>query len=45
MPPFSHLDDHALASILTNIRSSYRNNASAVSSNEVKKVREANQKK
>lgn len=40
MPPFGHLDDHDLASILTNIRSRYKNNASAVTSDEVKKVRE-----
>lgn len=40
MPPFGHLDDHDIASILTNIRSRYKNNASAVSSDEVKKVRE-----
>ena len=44
MPPFNHLDDHALASILTNIRSRYKNNASAVTSDEVKKVREATKK-
>ncbi|RYG29617.1 MAG: cytochrome C, partial [Chitinophagaceae bacterium] len=40
MPPFGHLYDHDIASILTNIRSRYKNNASAVSSDEVKKVRE-----
>ena len=40
MPPFGHLDDHDIASILTNIRSRYKNNASAVTSDEVKKVRE-----
>ncbi|MBL7696508.1 MAG: PQQ-dependent sugar dehydrogenase [Chitinophagaceae bacterium] len=44
MPPFNHLDDHALASILTNIRSRYNNNASAVTSEEVKSVREKNKK-
>lgn len=40
MPPFGHLEDHAIASILTNIRSRYNNNASAVTSEEVKKVRQ-----
>jgi mono/diheme cytochrome c family protein len=44
MPPFGHLDDHAIASILTIIRSRYKNNASAVTSDEVKKVREANKR-
>ena len=39
MPPFGHLDDHAIASILTNIRTRYKNNASAVTSEDVKKVR------
>jgi mono/diheme cytochrome c family protein len=42
MPPFGHLNDHAIASILTLIRTRYRNDASAVTSVEVKQVREKN---
>jgi mono/diheme cytochrome c family protein len=45
MPPFGHLDDHAIASILTNIRTSYRNNSGAITSDEVKRVRESSSKK
>lgn len=41
MPQFGHLNDHALASILTNIRTRFRNDASPVTSMEVMKVREA----
>lgn len=41
MPQFSHLDDHAIASILTFIRSRFKNDAPPVSSVEVKKAREA----
>lgn len=41
MPQFSHLDDHAIASILTYIRTRMKNDATPVTSIEVKKVREA----
>lgn len=45
MPQFSHLDDHAIAALLTHIRSRFKNNAPPVSSVEVKKAREANSRK
>jgi glucose/arabinose dehydrogenase/mono/diheme cytochrome c family protein len=39
MPQFGHLDDYAIASILTYIRTHFKNNAPPVSSVEVMKVR------
>lgn len=44
MPQFGHLDDHAIASILTHIRTRFKNNAPPVSSVEVMKVRTQNRK-
>ena len=41
MPQNRHLDDHAIASILTYIRMNFGNNASEVSSHAVKKIRES----
>jgi glucose/arabinose dehydrogenase/mono/diheme cytochrome c family protein len=41
MPPFNHLDDHAIASILTVIRTRFKNDAGPVNSNEVKQVRKS----
>jgi len=41
MPQFSHLDDHSVASVLTYIRTRFNNEATPVTSIEVKKVREA----
>jgi glucose/arabinose dehydrogenase len=41
MPQFSHLDDNAIASILTYVRKRFRNNASPVNATEVEKVRKA----
>lgn len=41
MPPNKHLDDLAIASILTYIRMNFGNNASEVSARTVKKIRES----
>ena len=41
MPANSHLDDHAIASILTYIRTSFKNKANPVSAIQVSKVRNA----
>jgi mono/diheme cytochrome c family protein len=40
MPQFSHLDDQAVSSIITFIRTRFKNNSTAVTPYEVKKVRE-----
>jgi len=39
MPPNKHLDDHAIASILTFIRKNFGNDASTINSEQVRKVR------
>jgi mono/diheme cytochrome c family protein len=39
MPPMTHLSDQEIADVLTYVRSNFSNNASAVSSSEVKAVR------
>jgi mono/diheme cytochrome c family protein len=41
MPPFGHLNDHAIASLATYIRTRFRNDADGVSALEVKKVRDS----
>ncbi len=43
MPQFGHLDDYKLASILTYIRTRFKNNSTPITAVEVKKIREANQ--
>ena len=45
MPPNNHLDDHAIASILTYIRMNFSNKSTAVSTLQVSKVRNAPNKK
>ncbi|HET9487883.1 MAG TPA: c-type cytochrome [Chryseosolibacter sp.] len=44
MPKNDHLDDHAVASILTYIRRSFGNNSSAISTTQVNKVRKGTAK-
>lgn len=39
MPPLTHLSDQEIADVLTYVRSNFSNNASAVTVNEVKAVR------